>query len=288
MLRSFVTWLDDYLADTGAAGVLQGALGILGFGALLGAVLGNDSIKAATIVAVSLVALGMFLLLAASRRYWRRRCAAVEDLFRCACLEVLSAGPYWRVVTWRQRMTVEGNGDTRSFIAIRVASDRDGLPFFRLKLGPGWNQPKRYRDKVIAKARVTEAAGHREVHAVERTWWREDGVLEVWAHFRRPLAFGDEVAVFVDVQWPGRCRPLTVDRLPDDFCVTVGPPMAELEYVVELPAGKTAYFDPIGFADDDERVALAVRPGADGRTEVRLTGRDLAEGQRVGMRLELK
>jgi len=172
MLRSFVTWLDDHLADAGAAGLIQGAVGILGFGALLGVVLGNESIKAATIVAVSLVALGMFLLLAASRLYWRRRCEAVEDLFRRACLEVLSAGPYWQVVTWRQRMTIEDNGDTRLFIAIRVASDRDALPFFRLKLGPGWNQPRRYRDKVVAKARVT------------------------------------------------------VDRLPDDFCVTAGPPMA--------------------------------------------------------------
>jgi hypothetical protein len=169
-----------------------------------------------------------------------------------------------------------------------VISDRDGLPFFRLKLGAGWDQPVSGRRKFSAKVSAVEVGGRRDSRIVERTYWREDGTLELWIHFHRPLELGEECAVYLDVQWPGRCRPLTVDRVPDDFCVTAGPSLAELEYVVVLPAGKSADIDPIGFAADDDRLALVARPASAGRTEIRLTGRDLEEDQRVGMRLELK
>ena len=287
MLRSFMSWLEEYLDSVGVAGLIEGALGVLAFGGLLGALLGDSAVKAAAIVVVLLAMLGVFLLVAGSRRKWRRRCLNERELLLRYCLLILHDRSSWRVRQWRQTTTIESNGDATVRSELRVVSERDGLPFFRLKSGPGWDQPSRYRDRVRFQVRSVELAGIGGTRYETSTCWK-DGQLHVFVHFAEPFALGAEFTVVAELKWPGRCRPLMRDHAPDVFCMTAGPPLDQLEYSVVLPRGCTAFCDPVGFTRADPSVELLSRDTAEGRAEFSVRGQGLDDGRRVGMRLELK
>ncbi|WP_199438942.1 hypothetical protein [Umezawaea beigongshangensis] len=44
-------------------------------------------------------------------------------------------GHHYRSIGWNQLLVVAPNGDTRSFICVRSIADKDGLNFFRLRVG---------------------------------------------------------------------------------------------------------------------------------------------------------
>jgi hypothetical protein len=90
------------------------------------------------------------------------------------------------------------------------------------------------------------------------------------------------------MRWPARSKRLVGDRLPDDFCVRVKPPLDLLEYTVVLPVGEEAFYDPIGFSSDDPHFLLVSRSNSSGCQEISFTGRDVPVAGRIGLRVDLK
>ncbi len=287
MMRSFVDWLDEYLVDAGVRGLTAGCLGILGFGGLLSALLGDSVVKAAAIVVVLLSILGLFLVVAASRMRWRVRATRAEVALRRAYLRQLD-DPYWTVRQWQQTIWIAANGDSTLSVTVHGVSDRENLSFFRIMFGSGWNQPLRYRSRVHVQVRSLMLEGVGGTRAEKFEHWRDDGQLEVYVEFPSPIPVGGEFRFVADLRWPGRCRPLVRDGRPDEFCVTAARAMDLLEYTVVLPPGREAFYDPVGFTVGEDGRTLVSRTTPDGRTEVFLRGEGLSEGCRVGMWLDLK
>lgn len=288
MWRSFVRWLDEYLAETGVAGLIQGGVGILGFGAALSALLGYSAVKGAAVVAALLLGLGLALTLVGSRARWRRRCERRDELIDLYSRALFDNGTPWRLLQWRQTMHLDANGDTRARIEVHAVSEHAALPFFRLKLGAGWNMPIRLRKRVTVCVRSLEVAGVGGTRCEFQQAWRKDGLLDVVVMFPAPALLDQQFHVVVEVFWPGRCTPLTVDRRPDQFVVKVGPLLELLEYTVELPPDMRAFYDRVGFGMDEPGFELFSRNTPSGRSEVCLRAKDIREERRVGMRLDLK
>jgi hypothetical protein len=288
MLRSFVDWLDEYLVEVGARGLVAGGLGILAFGSLLAALLGESAVKAAAVVVVLLSLLGSFLVVAASRLFWRARATTAEAALRRSYDRQLGDGPYWTVKKWQQTIRIAANGDATLSVTVHCVSDRDSLSFFRIRFGPGWNQPVRYRSRVRAQVRSLQLEDVGGVKADEFQHWRDDGKLEIYVDFPAPIPIGGKFRFVADLEWPARCRPLARDGRPEEFCVTAGPAMELLEYTVVLPPGREAFYDPIGFTVAEKGLMLVSRAASDGRAEIYLKAKRLGNGRRVGMRVELK
>lgn len=288
MLRSFVDWLDEYLVDVGVRGLVVGGLGVLTFGSLLAALLGEPVIKSAAIVAVLLLALGSFLIVAASCLRWRTRAVMAEAALRRSYKRQLGDSPYWTVKKWKQTIWVAANGDSVASVILHCVSDRDNLSFFRIRFGSGWDQPSRQRSRVHVQMRSLQLEGVGGVKATEFDHWRDGSQLEVYVEFPTLVPLGGEFRFVADLEWPARCRPLARDGRPEEFCVTAGPAMEVLEYTVVLPPGREACYDPIGFTVAEKGLLLVSRATPDGRTEVYLKAKRLADGRRVGMRVELK
>lgn len=289
MLRGVIAWFESFLSRAGVVGLVEGALGVLAFGATLSAVVGDASAKLGAVVAVLLSTVGLIALLTASRAEWQRSSELRDRLLTRYCAAFIDDhARSWQVTRWVESQCIDDNGDATVLITVHAVVTCELLRFYYLRIGAGIGHSAAQRRRVDVQVRsvVLEGIGGARCDLTKN--WLEDGRLQLLIHFPSPVAQGSEFQVLIESRWPSRSRMLVKDRLPDDFCVRVRPPLDLLDYTVLLPAGEEAFYDPIGFRSDDPRFLLVARSDVSGRQEIRLIGRDISTAGRTGLRLDLK
>lgn len=288
MLRSFVAWLDGYLDGEEPSAIVKAVVGILGFAALLGALLGDAAIRTGAIVAVLLVLLAIMLLLLADRRRLRSEIKTNRVLLTRYCDFITDRPrPVVKVRSWEQVASIEPNGDTREVITVHGVVQRK-LYFLPLRFGAGWNQPDRYRRGVRVNVRSLRISGDRGTSWAVTSSWMTDGRLDVLSHLHSPLASGTEIHLEMEWFWPGKCIPLVRKREPDEFAFRFSNPIEVASYTVILPHRFDAYYDPIGFDHTNSGFTVETGRSQEGRNQFTLVAHNLPLQRRIGMRLELK
>jgi hypothetical protein len=290
MLRSFISWLDDYLAGEGPSTVVKAVVGLMSFAALLGALLGSTAIKMGALVVVIFVVLTMMLILLADRRRIQREADEHRRLLTLYCNFIIDPPkPTIRVLKWEQVVSVEPNGDAREVINIHGVVLRDELYFLALRATPRWEQPHRYRSRVKVKARSLLVDGARGTSWAITSSWRTDGELDLLAHLHQPATYGSEIRLEIERYWPGKCIPLMVKRDQDEFTLRFREtmPVESATYEIILPPGVDAYYDPIGFTQPNGSYSIK-SDRKQGRCTFTFFAECIAPNHLVGMKLELK
>jgi hypothetical protein len=120
--------------------------------------------------------------------------------------------------------------------------------------------------------------------------WLPDGRLEMLAHLHSPVSKNTEIQIEMEREWPGKCVPLMKERGPDTFVFNFSRALhiEHATYVVVLPKGADAYYEPIGFHQPNGNFSVTPGRNRDGRSEFKLTVKDIPPDTRIGMRLQLK
>lgn len=291
MLRRFIDLLEEHLADVGVIGLIEALLGIIALGGALSIVFGNTTIKAAAVVAIMLGVLGLFVILVASRVSLRRQSDLDRRLLVRYCKVLSDEFPIsWKLMGWDQTIVIGKNGDARQTIKVHAVVESKRLSYYRVRVGPGWNQPQKYRKKVKVQVRSLSIEGVSGTRSEVTELWLEDGTLEILVHFPSSVPRGAEFHVIVVLDWPGKCRPLMKDKVPDDFCYKLERSnVQQFRYVIVLPSGVDASYDPIGFSLSDSNFSLIGKRNGGDQLEIALVATDIkATGRkRIGVRLDL-
>ncbi|QFZ17676.1 hypothetical protein [Saccharothrix syringae] len=288
MLDRFVQWLDDLLAEEGAAAVVRAVLGLMSFAMLLAAVFGNAAVKAGAFVVTTLVVLSLGLVLLSRQRVLKRR--VEENVALVAKYSKMVADdrhPSYQVIKWEEHLVVEANGDARKSLTIRAKVVND-LQVLRLVEGCRWPQPARYRSRVRVDVRKLLVGDLPGASLSTTKAWVEDGKLVLIVHFPRPPRLGSEINIAIGFEWPGRCEPLVRNRVPEDFVMRFQTPVVYASYKVVLPRGTDAYVEPVGFDENENGFFAGPSAEENGRPVFLFDGFDLPERRTIGMRLELK
>ncbi|CCH32148.1 hypothetical protein ABZ816_40360 [Actinosynnema sp. NPDC047251] len=288
-MRGLVRWFEGHVLRVGLIGLIEAALAVLSFGAVLSAVFGGPAAKTAAVVVAVLGVLATFAALVANRRRGeadrlrdRRLTARYCDLVHHAI------GAPLHYLSWDDVTVIDSRGDAVETIAVRARVEADQAHFFRFRIGPAWDQPERQRTRVVCRVRTLVGGAARGPRCDTTETWLADGRLEVIAHLASPVKVGDELRLVIDLEWPGMCAPLVREREPDDYFLRFARPADEARYVIVLPEGEDTYAEPIGFADGDRGYDLTVKPNDSGRVQVTLTAYDIPARHRFGVRLDLK
>jgi hypothetical protein len=245
MLRSFIAWLDDYLAGEGPPAVARAIVGIMSFAALLGTLLGGVALKAGILVAVLLTLTGLALLLLADRRSLRSKYEAHRRLVAHYCTFIsqqLNSAP--QVMNWEHVYVIDKHGNAKENIIIRAKTLEDNIQFFRLSASPCWEQPQRLLRKVRVDVRSLSVAGVPGTRLEVSTSWRANGKLDLIVHFHTPPRSGSEIRLVIDREWPGKCIPLFRGE-PDEFVFLFTQQLTIFgRQKIILPLGCDAYYEP--------------------------------------------
>ncbi|ANZ37266.1 hypothetical protein BBK82_15545 [Lentzea guizhouensis] len=288
-MQRFLDWLDEYLADVGFVGAAEVGFGILSVCGVFGLVFALESAESISVAAVLVGVAGLTTLVIAGRSSSRRRAEVDQKLLVRYC-EVLSdqMQSSWRLIRWEQHTDINPQGDVRQVMSASGAVKSFKLSYYRIRVGAGWNQPKKYRNNVRVHVRGIELEGVPGAQAELTTVWLPSGRLEVLVHFPKPLSRGKRFNVVVVVDWPGKCRPLMKDGAPDDFRYVASRHLEELAYTVVLPPGTDATCGPLGFVPEEEPdYSLEERRG-NGQLEVEFRALNVKPNRIIGMRLDLK
>lgn len=288
MFPKFLDWLDGFLLEEGARGIVRAALGLMSFGAVLAVLFGDVAVRAGVMIAAILVVLALMVTLTGDRRRLIGELEEQKHLVRAyadALWEQHSRN--FRVLSWEQTAYIEPNGDTREFIVIHAVIEGQDAPFVRLRFGAGWPQPKRYQRKVSVNVRSVDVNGRTGARFPTTKDWMPDGRISVLAHFITPAAVGTDVRLRMEWFWPGKSVPLTVRRGPDNFTFKFGNPVERAVYRVILPLGAKVYWEPVGFRIGDGVATIDVDEQGE-RTQVTVEVQRMPVRRHVGVRLELK
>jgi hypothetical protein len=192
-----------------------------------------------------------------------------------------------QIVSWQQTTRIDSRGNARETIIVRAKTLIDDVHFLRLRFGPGWNQPWRYRRKVVVNVRSLSAEGIPGTRLETTSSWLPDGRFELIAHFHSPPRAGSEILLSMDWDWPGKCIPL-IHKDPDEFVFEFGKSVTYARQTVILPVEYDAYYEPIGFTHGQIGYSLARSETAGGMVQFVFEAQLLPEDHRAGMRLELK
>ncbi|HVQ39635.1 MAG TPA: hypothetical protein VMS31_19000 [Pyrinomonadaceae bacterium] len=291
MLRSFVTWLDDYLAGEDSSAVVKSVIGLMSFAVLLGVILGNIAVKLGALIAIILMLLSTMLILIRDRRTLKREANSHRELLTRYCNILYDENqPVALVKDWSQVVTIEKNGDVNELLIIRAVALRDPLYFLRLRADPKWDQPEAYRQRVRVNFRSVHIAGDRGPSWQVTPRWLPDGRLEMLAHLHSPIPKGTEILIEVDREWPGKCIPLMKSYVPDSFGFILSGALhiEHARYTVVLPKATTVYSEPIGFQQPNPNFSIKNGNNQDGRPEVTLTANNIPVDTWIGMRLQRK
>jgi hypothetical protein len=288
VLKRFVKWLDDSLADEGVWAVVKVVVALLAFAVLLGATLGNAVVRTVALVTATPVVLSLGLVLLADRRNLVREVEKHKGLVsKYSKIVADDRHPSYGIITWEAQVTVEPNGDARRQTTIRAKVLND-LRVLRLIEGCGWPQPAKYRRKVRVNVRKLLVGDLPGASLSTTVAWLKDGQLVLIVHFPESLKVDSEFTIAVEVVWPAMCSPLMRDREPDTFTVRFQTPVVYARYKVLLPRGYDAYAEPVGFEENENGFAAGPAKDEDGRPVFLFEGVDLPEHQKLGMRLQLK
>jgi len=284
VLRSFIAWLDDYLAGEGPSGLARAIVGLLSFAALCGAILGDVAIRAGAIVVIMLTALGGGLLLLADRRALQRRIQADQRLIFDYAYALHGQTPGYRITSWDKTIVVAPNGDAVDTMKVRAKVETDDVRTFVLWFGCKWPQPARFQRKVDVQVRnllVGDMLGTRLDRTVA---WFSNEKIGVLVHFPAPLKVGSEISIRLETAWPGKCAPLMRGEC-DEFTIKLGTQITRARYKIVLPKDTETYCGHIGF---QEGVTLETSRDGEGRLTHVIEARELPPDHRIGLRLELR
>jgi hypothetical protein len=284
MLKGFMSFLGDYLDEAGSTGLVRAALGILAFAGVLSAAFGSGAFKAAALAIGALVTLSLLIVLTKKNTELRHEVASGKDLMTSHGQWLFDHSTHlWRINHWEEDITISANGDASGTIVVKVLVEAEDLPLFRLRFGPNWNQPEKYRHRV--KATVDPGEGGAEW---KRTLnWVDRNRLEILIHLgAAPPKKGDELTFRVTFTWPGKAIPLMRHGEPDEYFMDMSRPLAHLSYKITLPAGSRVGCSPFGLPKSAENYEFS-RP-TDKQPVVRLVARDIDADHRIGVRLDLK
>jgi hypothetical protein len=288
MLRSFVAWLDDYLAGKEPSAVVRAAIGLMSFAALLGVILGSTAIKLGALVTVLLTFLSiMLILLKDRRRLTRERDEYARAVARYGDEILDHRKPAMRIKRLEHRATIDRNGDVTELIKMQVIALKKELLFIPHWAGPSWPQPMSQLRKMKVEVRGLSVDGKPGTKwFTTRTW--SDGKLRLQAHLNDPVTMGSEVALEIVRQWPGKSFPMMRQKEPEAFTHDYTRPVDYLSYTIILPPGTDVYCDPVGFTEGTNGFSLETTRDAAGCTQVTLIVQNVSVDRKVGMRLEVK
>ncbi|MEO6085416.1 MAG: hypothetical protein ABIQ18_20085, partial [Umezawaea sp.] len=190
MLKGFMSYLEDYLDEAGSAGLAKAALGILAFASVLSAVFGSSAFKAAGLVIGALVILSLLTTLSKKNTDLQHEAtlrqdevtelqhevAGLKNLLTSHCNWLYDRSTHlWRIDRWEEDIVISANGDVSGTIIVRALVETENLDFFRLRIGPNWNQPEKYRDQV----EVTVDSGEGEAEWKHTLNWIDRNRLEI-------------------------------------------------------------------------------------------------------------
>jgi hypothetical protein len=288
MLKSFIGWLDDYLTGNGPPAIVKGSLGILSFAGLMGALIGSSAIRSGIVLAAALTLSSLVLLLLTDRRSLKLRNELHRRLVSHYCdfiVERLDPSP--QVISWRQVTTISPRGDTQEEVVIRAKTLTDHLQFFRLRIGPGWDQPQKYRRRIAVNVRSLSVVDVPGTRLDITSSWLPNGKLDILAHFHTPPRSGSEIRLTMDWTWPGKCIPLMVHKEPDSFVFDFTQPVVHAIQKIILPAGYDAYHEPIGFREKEPGFSVEKSIGDQRQVQFVFEAHQLDANHKVGVRLEL-
>ena len=288
MLRSFVGWLDDYLASEEPSAVVKAAVGIMSFAVLLGAIFGSSVVKLGALAVAVLFSLSVLLILLRDRRRMRLQLDEYTRIVKRYGDAITDhRKPAMRLERLDHVAVIDRNGDAREFIRMRVVALNKELHFIPHRAGAGWAQPASQLRKVKVEVRGLSVDGKPGTRWFLTEDW-QDGKLNLLAHLNTPVPMGSEVGLEIIRYWPGKCAPLMKLGEPDIFTYDYTRPIDYLSYKVVLPEGVDVYCDPIGFEEGAPGFSLETTKNMEGCTEVMLIATDVAVDQKIGMRLEVK
>jgi hypothetical protein len=288
MLRSFLAWLDDQQAGQGPPLIARAVLGFLVFTATLGLLMGGTAVKVAVVGAALFVLGGFTLLLLTDRRNLRQKYEAHQRLVSHYCdfvYQKMQLAP--QIVSWQQITRIDSRGNAKETIIVRAKTLVDDIQFFRLRFGPGWDQPRRYRRKVVVNVRSLSTEGIPGTRLKITKSWLPNGKFELIAHFHSPPRAGSEILLTVDWDWPGKCVPL-IQKNPDQFVFEFGKSVTFATQTVILPVEYDAYYEPVGFSHDQIGYSLVRSETKNGMIQFVFEAQLLPEDHKAGMRLELR
>jgi hypothetical protein len=229
------------------------------------------------------------LLLLADRRSLHRKYEMHRQLVSNYCDFItgrLSPAP--QIMNWDQVTRIDEKGNARETIVIRAKTLCDSLQFFRVRIGPGWNQPQKYRRKVSVNVRSLSIVGIPGTRLDVTSSWLANGKLDVLMHLHSPPPSGSEISMVMDWNWPGKCHPLMVQKSPDTFIFEMSKPLVYCSQRVILPAGYDAYYEPVGFTEGQTGFSIHRTTDDHGSVQFRFEANQLDADHRAGIRLELK
>ncbi|MCK2238244.1 MULTISPECIES: hypothetical protein [unclassified Crossiella] len=285
MFQKFVDWLDGFLLEEGARGIVRAALGLMSFGAVLGVLFGNTAVRAGVMIATILIVLSLLIALVSDRRRLLVELEGQKQLVHAYGDAAWERN--FRVVSWEQTAIIESNGDTREYILIHAVIEGGDARFIRLFFGAGWPQPLRYKKRMSVVVRRVDADGRIGTQFRVTKDWRSDGRISVMSHFDTTVGAGADVRFRVEWFWPGKCVPLMVSKQTDSFTFKFGRPVEHAVYRILLPPGVKAYWDPIGFTRGGDVASLQVDEATD-RMQFTVDVRRMPVSKPVGVQLELK
>ncbi|TCO52402.1 hypothetical protein EV192_112134 [Actinocrispum wychmicini] len=286
MLRRFLTWFEDYLADVGAITLIGAVTGILAFGGTLSTIFGDTGIRATAFVATILTVLGTFTALATSRRQWQHRARQNQRLLGHYRRLVQDHFNYWQILEWDETVVVDERGNSRQRITARAVVTSDDLDFFRIRLGSRWKQSTKHQRHVSVKARSPELDGLGGTRLDTTLAWLPDGRLEILVHFSLSMEKNDIFNVDFEIEWPGKCQPLMLGE-PDEFVMRFTQRIEKATWTIILPVGTKVSVDPVGLrAEDTYELKKGVNSA--GNSEVRLSAQAIEPYRSFGMRVDQK
>ncbi|AHH97174.1 putative membrane protein [Kutzneria albida DSM 43870] len=287
MLATFVEWLEDYTRSEGVTGLVQGVLGVLGFGGLLSVLFGDSGIRAGILVGAMLGVLGlMAILFARQSRMGRELELMRKTVRRCYSMLDRHTLPDWRITSWRHVIRVQQNGDTIETISLTGIVEGDQVESFVFWSGAGWHWPRRHQRRFQVTARTAMRGDQGGTRPDLVHFWISDNAVASAIHLPRSLRHGDEASFDISVFWPAKCLPLARGGSVEEFARSFANPLPNLRYSVVLPAGLAVCYEAIGLEPGGVEHELATGIDDDGRVVVTLAARDVPAGHRVGMRLD--
>lgn len=288
MLRSFAQWLEKFLQDEGAVGFVKGLLGLVAFGAVLSTLFGPVAIRVTFVIGAIVLVLLLLVYLTARVTKLESESREYRALLSKYSYMLMELQPsQFDIKVWEQVAVIEANGDTREFITVNAVIRNAEAKFFRLRFGPGWDQPKSVQKEVNAKVRSLLVDGSMGPSFLVTSHWSADGKLDMVSHFHSPAEVDSEIRLKMEWTWPKKCVPLMVHKKPDPFTFYFRQPVERAIYTIILPPGAEVHWDVIALNRIRDDFEITRRTDA-GRVEIRLAINNLPANRRTGMVLELQ
>ncbi|WP_439381599.1 hypothetical protein [Amycolatopsis lexingtonensis] len=290
MFRSFVTWLDSYLAQRGAPRVIGDLVGLLSFAGLMGTIFGSQLIRAGAFTSAGLLVIVVILFLLADRQRLQREYETHRKLLTRYCNFIITHRPAPRILVeeWDQTVYIQRNGDVHERIILRAKAVREEVQFIRLYAGSEWEQPEKQRNKVRVNARSLKPDGKPGPSWNVTKSWLSSNKMAMVVHPHSPIKQGEEIHLEIERSWPQKCRPIMRDGDAENFHFHNGKVLQidKVTHRVVFPGKFDISYEAIGFEDDRSTgTYITSNQDGDGRTVVTLHIDHVPANAECGMHL---